>query len=264
MMETIPSKDGTSIAYQRSGTGPPLILVHGTGSSHIRWAPVLPALAPHFSLYAVDRRGRGESGDATSYAIEPEFEDVAALVEAIGQPVYLLGHSYGGICALEAALLTQHIRKLILYEPPIPGPNDIIYPEGLIDHLEALLAVGNREAVLMTFMRDVVRMPAPELAQTRASPTWPARLAAAHTLPRELRAHERYRFEPDRFKGLTLPTLLVVGGHSPSRFKVAIDTLGATLPNGRVVVLPGQQHIAMDTAPDLFTRELLAFLSEPG
>lgn len=262
MMETIPSTDGAPIAYRRSGVGPPLILVHGTGGSHVRWASVLPALEPHFSLYAIDRRGRGESGDAASYAIEREFEDVAALVEAIGQPVYLLGHSYGGICALEAVLLTQHIRKLILYEPPIPNPPIPVYPDGLLDRLETLLAAGKREAILLTFLREVVRMPASELAQARASPAWPARLAAAHTLPRELRAHERYRFEPDRFKGLTLPTLLLVGSDSPPRFKMAIDTLNATLPNGQVVVLPGQQHIAMDTAPDLFIREVLAFLSK--
>lgn len=263
-METIPAKDGTSIAYRRSGTGPPLILVHGTGGSHVRWAPILSALEPHFSLYAVDRRGRGESGDAASYAIEREFEDVAALVEAIGQPVYLLGHSYGGLCALEAARLTQHIRKLMLYEPPIPSPGIPVYPDGLLDRLEALLAVGNREEVLMTFLREVVRMPPHELAQSRASSVWLARVAAAHTLPRELRAHERYHFEPDHFKDLALPTLLMLGGGSPPRFKMAIDTLSATLPNCRVVVLPGQQHIAIDTAPDLFIREVLTFLSEPG
>lgn len=264
MMEIILSKDGTPIAYQCSGVGPPLILVHGTGGSHVRWASILPALESHFSVYAVDRRGRGESGDAAGYAIEREFEDVAALAEASGQPVYLLGHSYGGICALEAALLTQNIRKLILYEPPIPSPDVLTYPDGLIDHLEALLAVGNREEVLMTFLREVVRMPASELAQSRASPAWSARLAAAHTLPRELRVHERYHFEPDRFKDLALPTLLMLGGDSPPRFKTAIDTLSATLPNCQVAVLPGQQHIAMDTAPELFSREILAFLNEPS
>ncbi len=215
-----------------------------------------------FSLYAVDRRGRGQSGDAESYAIEREFEDVAALVEAIEQPVHLLGHSFGGICALEAALLTQNIRQLILYEPPIPRPGVQIYPEGVIDRLEGLLAAGKREEVLITFMREVVRMPAPELAQIRSSSAWPARVAAAHTLPRELRAHERYRFEADRFKSLTLSTLLMVGGDSPFFFKAAIETLNATLPNSRVAVLPGQQHIAMDTAPELFIREVLAFLSE--
>lgn len=263
-METISSKDGTPIAYRRSGTGPPLILVHGTAGSHVRWMPILPALEPHFSLYVMNRRGRSESGDAASYAIEREFEDIAALVEAIESPVHLLGHSYGAICALEAALLTQNIRKLVLYEPPILSPGVTMYPEGLIDYLEELLVAGNREELLLTFMREALKMPAPEQAQFRASPAWPARVTAAHTLPRELRSHEQYRPKPDRFKGLTLPTLLMVGGDSPSIFKAAIDTLSATLPNCQVTVLPGQQHIAMDTAPDLFIRELLAFLREPS
>ena len=107
-------------------------------------------------------------------------------------------------------------------------------------------------------------MPPPERPKIQVSPAGPARVAPAHTLPRELRAHEQYQFKADRFKGLTLPTLLMVGGDSPTFFKVAIDTLSATLPNCRVAILPGQQHIAMDTAPDLFIREVLAFLSEPA
>jgi pimeloyl-ACP methyl ester carboxylesterase len=264
MIKTIASKDGTPIAYRRSGRGPSLILTHGTGGSHARWAAILPALEPYFSLYAVDRRGRGESGDAESYAIEREFEDVAALVEAVEPPVYLLGHSYGAICALEAAQLSRNIRKLVLYEPPLPSPGVLIYREGIIERLEALLAAGKREELLLTFMGEVVKMPPHELSQIQASPAWPARVAAAHTLPRELRAHEQYQFEANRFKSLTVPTLLMVGGDSPAFFKVAIDTLSATLPNCRATVLTGQQHIAMDTAPDLFTREVLAFLSEPG
>lgn len=262
MMETVLSKDGTPIAYRRSGTGPPLVLVHGTGGSHVRWAPILPALEPHFSLYVINRRGRGESGDAPNYAIEREFEDIAVLVEAIESPVHLLGHSYGAICALEAALLTQNIRKLILYEPSYLGPGVTMYQEGVIDRLEELLLANKREELLMTFMHEVVKMPASDQAQFRASPAWPARLAAAQTLPRELRAHEQYRFEPDRFKGLTRPTLLMTGSDSPSIFTTAIDILSTTLPDYQVAVLPGQQHIAMDTAPDLFVREVLAFLNE--
>jgi pimeloyl-ACP methyl ester carboxylesterase len=107
-------------------------------------------------------------------------------------------------------------------------------------------------------------MPASEQAQFKASSAWPARLAAAHTLPRELRSHDQYRPKPDRFKNLSVPTLLMVGGDSPSFFKAAIETLSTTLPNNQVAVLPGQQHVAMDTAPELFTREVLAFLSEPS
>jgi pimeloyl-ACP methyl ester carboxylesterase len=261
-MEKITSIDGTPIAYRRSGAGAPLVLVHGTGGAYSRWAPILPVLEQHFSVYAVERRGRGESGDGDAYAIEREFEDVAAVVTSIGEPLNLLGHSFGGICALEAALLAQNIHKLVLYEPPLPLEGVPIYPPGVIERLEALLDAGDREGILTIFIREVVRMPAHEFERFKSSPAWPARLAAAHTLPRELRAHEGYRFDAERFKALNIPTLLLVGGDSPHFFKAAIEALDAALPNSRVVVMPGQQHIAMDTAPDLFGREVLGFLNE--
>src|SRR5687768_6369257 len=114
------STDGTPIAYRRSGEGPALVLVHGTAADHTRWQSILPALEERFTVYAIDRRGRGGSGDAPTYAIEHEFEDVAAMVDAISGPVSLLGHSYGALCALEAALRTDNVRRLVLYEPPIP------------------------------------------------------------------------------------------------------------------------------------------------
>ena len=119
-MEYVTSKDGISIAYERRGKGQPLVLIHGTAADHTRWEPVLPGLEKQFTVYAVDRRGRGQSGDGDSYAIELEYEDVAAVVDSVPGPVDLLGHSYGAICSLEASLKTSNLRKLVLYEPPIP------------------------------------------------------------------------------------------------------------------------------------------------
>src|SRR5215470_6685249 len=118
-MQTITSRDGTAIAFVRSGAGPALVLVHGTTADHTRWKPLLPEFEAHFTVYAVDRRGRGGSGDASSYSVEREFEDVAAVVDGIGEPAFLLGHSYGAVCSLEAALRTKNVRRLVLYEPPI-------------------------------------------------------------------------------------------------------------------------------------------------
>ncbi len=261
-MERIISKDGTPIAYQRIGTGMPLVLVHGTSAAYTRWAPIQPALQEHFRVYAVDRRGRGESGEAVSYAIEREFEDVAAVVDSIGEPAHLLGHSFGAICALEAVLLTRNLCKLVLYEPPLPVEGLPLYPEGVIQRLQALLDRGDRVGVLTTFMREVVRLSPHEFELFQSSPAWPARVAAAHTLPRELRATEAYRFNAERFKGLGFPSLLLVGGDSRDHVKAANESLKAALPNSRIVVLPGQRHIAMDTAPDLFAREVVAFLIE--
>lgn len=132
-MESIRSKDGTPIACQRTGTGPPLVLVHGTLGSCKRW-PILPALEKQFTVYAIERRGYGESGDTSDYAVEREFEDIAAVVDSIGDAVNLLGHSFGGFCVLEAALLTSHLRRLIVYEPsPLPVPGQSLYPEGSIE-----------------------------------------------------------------------------------------------------------------------------------
>lgn len=261
-MTTGIAPDGVRIAYQRSGAGRPLILVHGVAGTAARWAPVIPALTQHAQVYAIDRRGRGASGDASAYALEREVEDLVALAEAIGEPIDLLGHSYGGLCALEAALHTPNLRSLILYEAPIPLPGAPIYPEGLIERLEALLAVGDREGMLTTFLREVVRMPDETYQIFRASPAWPGRVAAAHTLPREARAHMAYRFDAARFQTLTTPTLLLLGGESPPFFRASVEMLAATLPASRTVVLPGQQHAAMDTAPELFVREVLAFLRE--
>ena len=148
-MEKVLSRDGTSIAYHSSGTGAPLVLVHGTGGTSQRWAPVLPLLEKHFAVYAMDRRGRGESGDGASpYSAQREFEDVAAVVDAIGTGVHLFGHSYGAVCALEASLLTDRIDRLILYEPPIPLPGPRDEDDGVLKKLEDLLAAGERAAVL--------------------------------------------------------------------------------------------------------------------
>jgi pimeloyl-ACP methyl ester carboxylesterase len=112
--EIVTSNDGTSIACFRSGEGPPLVLIHGTAADHGRWRPVLPAFEERFPVCAVDRRGRGGSGDSDDYAIGREFEDVAAVVDSLGEPVNLLGHSYGALCALETALLARNVRKLVL------------------------------------------------------------------------------------------------------------------------------------------------------
>jgi pimeloyl-ACP methyl ester carboxylesterase len=257
---TITSKDGTQIAYRRSGEGPPLVLVHGTAADHSRWSPVLPALEERFTVYAIDRRGRGGSGDADGYAIEREYEDVAAAVDSLGEPVNLLGHSYGALCALEAALLTPNVRKLVLYDPGIEVAGQEIYPHEVIDRLETLLETGDRAGIVVTTMREVAGLSPEVVEYMRSQPVWQARVAAAHTIPRELRAVKAYRFDPERFRDLGMPTLLLSGGVSPTALRKAAEAADEALPNSRLVVMPGQGHSAMDTGTDLFTAEVLRFL----
>jgi pimeloyl-ACP methyl ester carboxylesterase len=255
------SQDGTPIAVWRGGEGPPLVLVHGAAADHNRWAPVLPALEARFSVLAIDRRGRGQSGDATDYALEREYEDVVAVVESAGEAVDVLGHSYGGICALEAALLTDRIRKLVLYEPPM---GFLKSPPLVVDRLQTLLDEGRRDELLGYFMQEVAGLPPDQIELLRSLPAWEARLDAADTIPREELASREYVFDPGRFGDLDVPALYLQGGDSSEPFKAAGEALRAALPDCRVVVMPGQRHAAMDTATDLFTAEVLSFLETPA
>lgn len=260
-MLTIRSNDGTTIAYERSGQGPPLVAVHGTTADHTRWAPILDALEIRYTVHAIDRRGRGQSGDSNSYAVDREFEDVAAVVEAVGEPVILLGHSFGALCSLEAALGTNRVARLVLYEPPVPAGLPLYSPE-LIERLQGLLDKGEAAGVVSTFFTEVVRMPPAELQMLRSLQNWPARVASAHTIPRELWASESYVLDPARFTDFEVPTLLLLGGDSPPVFQAAIAAVRDAVRTSRIVVLPGQQHVAMNTAPELFLREVFAFLDE--
>ena len=261
--ETGPSVDGTPIAYWRSGEGPPLVLVHGTAADHSRWASVLPAFEQRFTVYAIDRRGRGGSGDAGDYAIKREFEDVTVVVDSLGESVNLLGHSYGALCALEAALLAKNVRKSVLYDPGIEVVGEEIYPPEVIERLEALLEAGDRDGVVETTMREVAGLPPETVEYMRSQPVWQARVDAAHTIPRELRAVKAYRLDPERFRGLGVSTLLLSGGDSPAALRKAAEAVDEILPDSRLVVMPGHGHAAMDTGTDLFTKEVLRFLEGP-
>ena len=218
---------------------------------------MLPALQEHFTVSAIDRRGRGQSGDAEEYAIEREYDDVAAVVGSAGQAVNVLGHSYGGICALEAALLTDGVRRLVLYEPPM---GFLASPPHVVDRLQALLEEGERDELVAFFMREVAGLPSDQVELLRSLPAWEARLAMAHTIPREESASRKYTFDPDRFRGLDVPTLFLQGGDSPAPFNAAGEALRDALPDCRVVVMPGQRHAAMDTATEMFPAEVLSFL----
>jgi pimeloyl-ACP methyl ester carboxylesterase len=255
--EFVESTDGTLIAVWRTGTGPPLLLVHGAAADHSRWAPVLPALGEHFTVLTMDRRGRGRSGDAGDYAIEREYEDVVTVVGWAGDEVNVLGHSYGGICALEAALITDRIRRLVLYEPPL---GFVRSPPHVVERLLELLQQGQRDELIAYFMREVAGLSADQVELLRSLPAWGARLQAADTIPREERANREYVFDPARFRELHVPTLFLQGGESAEPFKAAAEAARSALGDCRVVVMPGQQHAAMDTGTELFTSEVLRFL----
>jgi len=261
------SRDGTKIGYWTSGEGPPLLLVHGNPADHTRWRPLLPYLEPHATVHAIDRRGRGASGDGPSYKVEREYEDIAAVVEAVaeaaGSTVDVYGHSMGGFIAFGAAPLTSKIRRLVLYEGwPPTNPDVFAYPPGFGERLDSLLAAGDREALLETYFRELLKMSAEQVSNFRAQPSWQGRLAAAHTIAREDRAYFGTPFDPGQAAKITVPTLLVTGGDSPESFRGDIETVAAAMPDARIVIIDGQQHVADVLVPEVFAWQMMSFLRD--
>ena len=252
------SSDGTELSADVRGSGPPLVLVHGIAGDAARWGSSR-RLAEHFTLHALDRRGRGASGDAASYALDREIEDVVALVEAIGGDVLLLGHSFGGLLALEAAARTR-VAKVLVYEPYAPA-DPVAEPSATTSSFFALRA--DPEAILVRFLVEIVHMSESDIAAFRATPWWPRRLAAAPTIPREMAAVETHGADLAGLAARGTPTRFLLGEHSPEFLREATARFHASLPGSDIVGLPGQAHIAMDLAPDLFEREVRAFFG-PG
>ncbi len=259
----VSSPDGTLISYEPSGQGPPIVLVHGTGSDRTVWRAAAKLLAERLTVYNVDRRGRNESGDAEPYAMEREVEDLVAIMESLPERGTLLGHSYGAILSLEAALRTDRIARLVLFEPPMRGSWSA-GPDELLARAEALMERGDREGIVALFCLDIIGMSQRRFEAVRQARSWPERLASAHTIPREMRASRDYALEPGRFRDLQTPTLLLLGGESPERLRTATESVHAALPNSRLEVLEGQRHLAMYTAPQLFAEVVLRFVFEGG
>ncbi|WP_404400512.1 alpha/beta fold hydrolase [Pelagibacterium halotolerans] len=259
-MDFITSADGTRIAFERSGSGPPLVLVHGSTADHTRWANILPDLESRFTVFAMDRRGRGKSGDASDYALEREYEDVSAVIRAAGPDVGVIGHSFGALCTMEAALRVDNLKQLVLYEPAFPVGGSPLYSPDIPDRLKAILETGDRDAMLVAFFKDVVGAPDAQIEALRADPSWPGRIAAAHTALREL-ADGDYVFEPERFQDLAVPTLMLVGENSPKELTAPARALNDALPDSQIVTLKGQGHVAMTTAPKLFLDAVMGFLA---
>ncbi|MBF8289339.1 MAG: hydrolase-1 protein [Chloroflexi bacterium] len=262
------SPDGTAIAVFVTGKAAagtvPLVLVHGTTADHLTFRVVGPMLGRRRRLHAIDRRGRGASGDGPTYTIEREFEDVAAVAETLaaeaGEPVDVLGHSFGGRCALGAALRTSAIRRVISYEGA-PAPDDRPYQAaGLPDRLRAHLAGGDLEAVLETFMREVVGMGDDGMAKFRADPVWPLRVAASPTILRELEAERARVASLEALGGVGVPVLQIIGTESVPAFHAATESLDERLRHGTVARIHGAAHAAHHTHPEAFLTAVEAFL----
>lgn len=261
----VATRDGTPIAVFSSGDGAPVMVVHGASADHTTFRVIGPMLARDHRVHAMDRRGRGASGDGPVYAIEREYEDVAAVADALatesGVPVAVVGHSYGGRCALGAALLTDSIGRVVSYEGAPAPPGAGYQPAGIEAHLRNRLAAGDRDGALATFLTEVVGMRGEDLAAYQADPIWPVRAAAAGTILRELEAEADPAASLDRLGGVRQPVLQLLGGESLPIFREATLALDERLSDGRIVVIDGARHAAHHTHPMAVVEAIRAFLA---
>jgi pimeloyl-ACP methyl ester carboxylesterase len=260
----VASPDGVPIATfeagrpSRESDRPSLVLVHGTTADHTTFRAIAPVLGERRHLVAIDRRGRGASGDSPdgSYSIEREYDDLAAVAHSVatlgGRPIDVLGHSYGGRIALGAARRSEWIRRIIVYEGAPASPRLPYRPIGVERRIRAHLAHDDGAAALETFFREIVGMDDEAIAAYRANPVWPVRAAAAPTILRELEAEASVPAGLEALGGLKIPVLLVLGSASRPPFAAATEALRARLPNVQVVRIEGAAHAAHHThVPEL-------------
>ena len=256
------SKDGTSLSYRCTGTGSHIIFVHGSAADGGRWERVLPHFEKRFTACVLDRRGYGESADATSYSIEAEFDDVASLSAAIGGgPVDVVAHSYGALCALGAACRGAMIRRLVLYEPPLPMQRGSYFRPDLTRIMREAIACNDNEAAFAAYAADALALSPQGIDAMRRLAPWAALVGQAALILRELESVDRLTGRPALFCECSAPTLFLVGGDSPPHYRNAAEALSAVLPLSHIVTLPNQGHLAIDTAPKLFADEVTGFLT---
>jgi pimeloyl-ACP methyl ester carboxylesterase len=248
-METVHSKDDTPIAFDRVGRGPSVILVGGALSDRSAGAPIAGLLSQRFTVITFDRRGRGDSGDAATYAVEREVEDLGALVAEADGAASVFGHSSGAVLALEGAVRGLPITKLALYEPPfIVDDSRPLLPEDYERRLTELISSGRRGDAVELFMTAAVGVPPEMVAQMRNSPMWPAMEALAHTLPYDGAimgdTMDGNPASMKRWASVTVSTLAMDGGASPEWARNAVRALVEVLPDAQHLTLEGQTHAA--------------------
>ena len=244
-MNTVTSKDGTTIAIERTGDGPPVILVCGGSTDRMSNAPFAEILGKHFTALNYDRRGRGDSGDTEPYAVEREIEDIQAVLADAGGEAFLYGSSSGAALALEAAARTPGITKLAMWEPPY-FTEEFVQMRPPLDTAQTyrkFVAEGRRGDAVEFFMAKVVGMPAEFVAQARSAPWWASQEAIAHTLAYDAEIMGDYSVPTELAKSMERPTIVIDGNSSFPFLASSADALAEALPKGERRTLEGQEHI---------------------
>jgi pimeloyl-ACP methyl ester carboxylesterase len=246
-MQTVTSRDGTKIAYDKSGTGPAVILITGALATRSNHAKLAQALSADFTVYNYDRRGRGDSGDTRPYAVEREIEDIDALIDEAGGSAYLHGISSGACLALEAAAaLGKKVKKLSIYEPPYDEAEGASEKWAAYrDQLNQLIA-ADRRGDAIEFHMKFVGVPDSVMTGMKASPNWPGMKDLAPTIAYDIAVVGDNRSIPvDRVASIKASTIVMDGGNSlkPMPFmRVSADKLGKTIPNAQRRTVEGEAH----------------------
>ena len=256
-MRRLQSPSGVTVSYDQYGSGPALMLIHGSFSDHrTNWEFVKDDLSQRYSVYAVARRGRGETDATEGHGVEDEFGDIVTVIDSIDEPLFMLGHSYGAHVALGAALMRPHkIRKLVIYEPIKPEVID----KQVLRQLQLLALENDWHQVAEVFFRDMLHVPEDVLKEMQTPQIWTPILEDAKASLNDVRAVANYDFDANRFSTLKMPVLLQVGSESP-RELYATDAIAPVLPDARIEELAGQAHEGMTTAPALFVESVSQFL----
>ena len=241
-MEQVTSQDGTSIAFDRSGEGPPVVLVCGGSVDRTSLAGLAALLAPDFTVFNYDRRGRGPSGDTPPYAVQREVEDIGSVIGAAGGSAFLFGSSSGAALALEAAASGIPVTKLALWEPPFILDPAFRPPADQVAQYERMIAEGRRGDAVEYFMVKVVGMPPEFVAGARNEPWWGGTEALAHTLAYDATVMGDYSVPTERAAAVTAPTIVLAGGADFPFMLETAPALADAIPNGQVRLLEGQGH----------------------
>ncbi|GAA4014417.1 hypothetical protein GCM10022247_41620 [Allokutzneria multivorans] len=264
-MLTITSADGTTIAYEQSGSGPAIIVVSNVAGDHTSVAGLVTALAKDFTVITFDRRGRGASGDPQPYDPAREIDDISALIDVLGGSAALTGGSGACGLALDAAsALGGKVSGLYLYEPPfIVDDSRPPVPADSVEHLEALVAAGKRSEANEYFMTEVVGVPAEYIPMMKADPSWAEMAAYAHTYAYDGRIWRGLQdgapLPTDRWS-IDAPIAVSVGGNSEAFMRTGAAALAAILPNVTVLTLADHDHGAFWAAPDPVADQIRTFL----
>jgi len=255
----ITASDGVPLAVWIDGSGPPLVLVHGSLQDHAANRALVDELVGDFTTYSIDRRGFGASGDATNWSLDRDFDDLTTVADHIAakasEPVSIWGHSFGANVAMGAAAGSAAVAALVLYEPSL----GMTFPDDEIGRLDRMIAGGDRDGAVARYLRVALELDDEDLTGLRSTPRWASMVDTVHTITRESLAEQAWHYD-SQFASIQAPTLMLTGSDTPQDIRKATEAAAEAIGDVTIQVLDGHGHLAHRTAPALVARVTSQFL----